>query len=201
MATPARDANGHFLKRDSLQPKQLADGVTGDAGSGAQQNVGSGERIVDPSQLDAQRDAQRAAPESDTGKRGRGRPAGSKGKGKEGQSQEKLAVDGGKLDLDSLNFTLFFAHELLAKASKTPEIALTETEAKTMATCAHNVMKHYNITASQKAIDWGNLVLTGVIVYGGKFHAINERQARERAEVKKERAEASAPFNLTPIHG
>lgn len=85
---------------------------------------------------------------------------------------------------------------MLAKATKTPEWSLTEDESKTMASRVTAVMQHYNIKASQKAIDWGNLLLTGGLMYGGKIHAVNERHKAERA-AKKENANAIArPFGL-----
>lgn len=63
-----------------------------------------------------------------------------------------------------------------------------------MATAAMNVMQHYNIKASQKAVDWGNLVLTCTIIYGGKFHALNERVKAEKLAKKNSALRHAAPF-------
>jgi len=190
MVEVPRASNGKFVSKSERAAIETGGSVTALNGGASQQDVGIAETVVDPSKISGGNDNG-----SDAGKRGPGRPKGS-GRKEENKAQEKLAVAGGNLDLDSLNFTLFYAHALLAKAARTPEIALDETEAKTLATSAMNVMQHYNIKASQKAIDWGNLVLTMGIVYGGKFHAISERQKAERAAKKAEREATNAPFNL-----
>lgn len=77
---------------------------------------------------------------------------------------------------------------------KTPELALDEQEAKSMATAAMNVMQHYNIKASQKAIDWGNLLFTCVIIYGGKIHKAGERIAADKKAKKAAKEAVAAPF-------
>lgn len=187
MATPARDENGKFLKGVAGQPNGAGAIDTANAGTVANDDDGKIDGIVNPAELDGQRDTERAASGTEPGKRGRGRPP------KQKQEQRKVE-NPARLDLDSLNFTLFYAHSLLAKATNTPELMLDETEAKSMAAAAMNVMQHYNIRASQKAVDWGNLVVTMCIVYGGKFHAINERQKAEKQAKKEAAGKVAAPF-------
>lgn len=176
MAETTRASNGKFVSKSPRESQPIEGIITGDdtiiTGSGVKLDQGT----VNPTDIDRQRDTGSGPGQA---KRGPGRPAGS-GKKEEGKPKTEA-----KLDLNSLNFTLFFAHELLAKATKTPEIALDELEAKRMAECCMNVMQHYNIKASQKAIDWGNLILTGGIIYAGKFNAIKTRQNAE-AKAKKE---------------
>lgn len=189
MADIKRGANGHFIKRaegESGNPVKLD---TGNAGVEQPAVSGIAESLVDPASAGRKGDGE-------SSRRGPGRPKkDGTGTGKETQ-KEKLAVNPGKVDLDSLNFTLFYAHELLAKAARTPEIALDKDEARRMAESAMNVMQHYNIKASQKAIDWGNLVLTMSIIYGGKFHAISERQKHERAAKAADQQKVREPYGL-----
>lgn len=191
MASPARNEHGHFIKR--TQGESQSDGIVPavDDGSAAPETNGETITVVNPADA-----ARRNDTGSEPGKRKAGRPVGS-GK-KEKPEKEKLAVDHGaapgKIDLDSLNFTLFYAHSLLAKATKTPELELDKEEARSISTACMNVMQHYNIKASQKAIDWCNLLLTLTIVYGGKFHAVSERQNKERAQRKAGVERDVAPF-------
>ncbi len=63
-----------------------------------------------------------------------------------------------------------------------------------MADACMNVMRHYNISASQKAIDWGNLLLTMGLVYGNKFYAVNERRKAEKAAKKAASNAVTGPF-------
>lgn len=188
MAETTRGENGKFVSKSA--PK--SDGINGidtanDAsGEGSDNILPTGK--IDPAEIDS---AAASGRETVGGKRKPGRPAGS------GKKEERKIETPGKLDLDSLNFTLFYAHSLLAKVSNTPEIALDESEAKTLAASAMNVMQHYNIKASQKAIDWGNFVLTAGILYAGKFHAISVRKESEKKAKKESSNVAVSPFGLS----
>ncbi len=193
MATGTRGANGKFVKGTTGEP--IGAGVIDtDFIAGTESGPDGGpEIVIDP----AAASAERRGDNSDgpgAAKRGRGRPAGS-GKKEKPETQARPEISG-KLDLDSLNFTLFYAHALLAKATKTPELELDETEAKTLAQSAMNVMNHYNIKASQKAIDWGNFLLTAGIIYGGKLHAVSERHALAKRGKQEESQSVVAPFGF-----
>lgn len=69
---------------------------------------------------------------------------------------------------------------MLAHAIKTPELALTKEESEQMATAAANVARHYDVRASEKAIDWANLCLALGVCYGTRFVAISSRKKEER---------------------
>ncbi|HEY1410802.1 MAG TPA: hypothetical protein VGF36_01615 [Rhodopila sp.] len=45
-------------------------------------------------------------------------------------------------------------HVQLARLTDTPELAMSEADAKTLAGAAQNVLRHYSIAATQKAVDW-----------------------------------------------
>lgn len=107
------------------------------------------------------------------------------------------------MDLSSLNFTIFYAHKMLAAGSGLPELELSQAESDALATSAQNVMKHYNIKTSQKTVDWANLLMTMGVVYGGRISQINERSKREKRERRaaaqaEVEAHAAAPFGLSP---
>jgi hypothetical protein len=70
---------------------------------------------------------------------------------------------------------------MLAAICKTPELELGKEESENLANATANVAKHYDITASEKALDWGNLCLTLGVVYGPRFVMINARRKEERA--------------------
>lgn len=194
MVEVQRGANGKFAKQTSGEPQPIGAGDTGNSSEKPSGNVNGDTIIVDTKAIDAAADADRRQPD---GKRGRGRPPGS---GKKEETQTRPAAQG-KLDLNSLNFTLFYAHSTLALATKTPELALTEEEAKNLSTACMNVMQHYNIKASQKAIDWGNLLLTAGLLYGGKIYRISERKDAEKKTARATSDNANAAFGLAPAHG
>lgn len=205
MATPARDANGHFLKRAGAGPETIDGDDTLAAGSAENADNGEPVPLINPAEIIGNRGGDTGSDTgSDTGggKRKAGWPKGKKrGAGKEGKTAENLAVTPGRIDLDSLNFTLFYAHSIIAKATKNPELELERDECKNLSDACMNVMQHYNIKASQKAIDWGNLLLTMTLTYGSKIHAINERKNAERAKRRAESAQAMAPFGLGAANG
>lgn len=195
MAEIARANNGKFVSRAAQAANGTIGSITGDVSESPGADPIGPQTTVNPAEIErnaAGRGTGSDESDAGTGKRGRGRPAGSGNK----KEEQKRPETSGKLDLDSLNFTLFYAHSLLAKATKTPELELDKTEAETLAKSAMNVMQHYNIKASQKAIDWGNLLLTMVIIYGGKFHAVHARQEASKKAKREDSNAGLQPFNL-----
>lgn len=192
MAETARANDGKFSKRSASETASLNGVDPAIAGIKPPADAGIDQATIDPTAIDRERDAAQNGSGPGDAKRGRGRPAGS------GKKEEKQAgaAQPAKLDLDSINFTLFYAHEILAKITSTPEFALDEYEAKKLAGAALNVMQHYNIKTSQKAIDWGNLLLTGGLIYGAKYHAANTRILAEKKAHKESREAGLQPFNL-----
>lgn len=74
---------------------------------------------------------------------------------------------------------------MLAAISKTPELALSENESEQLASAAAGVARHYNISASQKALDWGNFALVLGVMYGPRFVMITQRHKDERQEKRQ----------------
>jgi hypothetical protein len=90
-------------------------------------------------------------------------------------------------------------HELLAKATRCPEIAFDEKESETVGNAFMNVLRHYDVKPQQKATDWINLVMCLSIVYGGRYSKITSRHAQERKDKKAALAEqnaGAAPFGI-----
>jgi hypothetical protein len=77
---------------------------------------------------------------------------------------------------------LLSVHLGIAALTKTPEMALDQTEAHLMAEATARVARHYPVLnrISDKAIDHGNLVTVLVGIYGTRVAAIRLRQAAER---------------------
>ena len=81
-------------------------------------------------------------------------------------------------------------HVHVATLTQTPEIALTEQEAGTFLRAVENVLKHYPVNASQKALDWGALMFVAGSIYLPRAFAI----ARRRKEAEKERSKEATVF-------
>lgn len=112
--------------------------------------------------------------------RKRGRPFGSVNR----KSTASVPV---AVDLSGLTGILLAAHELVAKTTGHPELALSAPEAQSLTKCAENVARHYGIQASQKALDWAALVMTAGGIYGLRATAISMKQrktAKDAAESK-----------------
>lgn len=69
---------------------------------------------------------------------------------------------------------------LLAKAAKIPELQLDEDEAKKLADATANVARHYNISVSQKTLDWSNFVTAISSIYGTRLFVIGKRKREEK---------------------
>jgi hypothetical protein len=71
-------------------------------------------------------------------------------------------------------------HALLAVSLSAPELNLTEHETKVLAENIAAVGKHYDLVASQKSIDWFNLIMACTTIYGTRIIAIGKRSAGTR---------------------
>jgi hypothetical protein len=87
----------------------------------------------------------------------------------------------GSIDVNSVQFALTGIHALLAAGMAAPELELTETEAETVAKNIVAVTRHYDLQQTAKATDWGNLVVSLGVVYGGRLIRISSRKKAEKA--------------------
>lgn len=91
---------------------------------------------------------------------------------------------------------LLSTHAMLAGMTRTPEFALDQKEAKSVAEALANVSRHYDVSVSAKALDWTNLIMALGMVYGTRVFAIRNRRMNERAERAK--PVGPAPMEVDP---
>jgi len=78
---------------------------------------------------------------------------------------------------------LLAIHLTLAAVAATPELALSQDEARAIAAAASNVSRHYDMRTSQKVMDWGMLGVTVAGVYGPRVAImVNKRRAAEQRQ-------------------
>lgn len=107
---------------------------------------------------------------------------------------------GNPLSVNSVEFALTGIHALLAAGLAAPELELKEAEAKTVAENIVAVARHYDLQQTAKATDWGNLIVSLGIVYGGRVIAITTRTNREAAARRASGAPMGVVVNTAPSH-
>lgn len=85
-------------------------------------------------------------------------------------------------------------HALLAQRTQTPELELTEEEAKGFMTAVQNVARHYSVQTTQKGLDIAAMFGIVGTMYGPRIMAIRFRKAREDAERN------AGPVSLGAVH-
>lgn len=71
---------------------------------------------------------------------------------------------------------------MLAQATETPELELSEDEGKSFMKAAQSVMRHYSVQTTQKTLDWISFVGVTVSIYAPRVAAIGFRKRKERDE-------------------
>lgn len=87
-------------------------------------------------------------------------------------------------------------HVMLAERTQTPELAITEDEGKAFMEAAQNVMRHYSVETTQKALDWTAFVGVAAGMYMPRIAAVGMR--KRTGGKPRAKANAAAP-NVTPI--
>lgn len=84
------------------------------------------------------------------------------------------------MDLSGIGGVLVGIHGMLANMTATPELAIDISEGQSLANAAGNVMRHYGVKTTQKAVDW--FALFGVLggVYATRAVAIGNRKRMEK---------------------
>ena len=157
------------------------DGDGGDSGSGGGGTDSAGERF-DPT-IHVSPD-KRNANGSYTKKRGR-RPGGSSNSSRSGNSG-RAGEASYKAGVDTLATCLMIVHAGIASVSKTPELALEEDEADSLAKATANVLQEFDIAPNPKVQAVVGLVVTSGTIYGSKIYLIRERKKEERNERQTE---------------
>ena len=151
------------------------------SGSGGTDGLGTGERF-DPT-IHVSPD-KRNADGRYTKKRGRkaggsSSATGSRGSGRTSEASYKAGVD-------TLATCLMIVHAGIASVSKTPELALEEDEADSLAKATANVLQEFDIAPNPKVQAVVGLVVTSGTIYGSKIYLIRERKKEERNERQTE---------------
>jgi len=95
---------------------------------------------------------------------------------------------------------------MLAMQTQTPELAMSEMEGDQFMKAAQKVLRHYNIEAQQKTIDWVAFMSCVAQIYGTRAIAIAARRKQEAAKNKPASAEIHPfpnlhmPPNYSPPH-
>ena len=109
-----------------------------------------------------------------------GKPRGSRSGTGSARSSTKAT-----LDIDGVSALLVLIHKALAERSGVRDEngiliwEISSAEGNALAQAANNVIRHYDIAASQKMIDWGAAVTTALAVYAPRLAATVE--ARDRS--------------------
>lgn len=69
---------------------------------------------------------------------------------------------------------------MLSERVGVPEIAMEMSEGEQLAQAAQNVLRHYPVETTQKALDWGVAFCTVGMIYGNRFGAYMLRRAAEK---------------------
>jgi hypothetical protein len=64
----------------------------------------------------------------------------------------------------------------VSRLSGNPELEITEADGKAFLTAAQNVLRHYPLVASQKAVDWAAFAFTASFIYVPRAVAIAHRR-------------------------
>lgn len=71
-------------------------------------------------------------------------------------------------------------HHQVAQLTGNPELAISEADGQAFLGSLQNVLRHYPLTASQKALDWAAFAFTASFIYVPRAAAVQKRQ-REQA--------------------
>ena len=104
---------------------------------------------------------------------------------------------GNSASLDALTNTLIIVHAAVSTATKTPELAIEETEAKSLAGAVANVLEEFDIQPDPKVQAIVGLIIAAGSVYGPRMYLIRERQKAQRKT--KEKPSEVIPFG--PVGG
>lgn len=84
-------------------------------------------------------------------------------------------------------------HSVLAHVTNSPELFIAPEEGDALAKAAQNVMRHYNVEASQKAIDWAALGMVAIGIYAPRIVAIAARRRATQSPPEHTNGAGDAP--------
>jgi hypothetical protein len=144
-------------------------------GNGSAPDSTSGSDTIDPKLIDELRDEAETAPDDSPG----GAGAGS-GPVKRRRRRRNTAEAPASLSVEGIEGVLLTIHVMLASMTQTPELVLSEPEAKAYAVAVANVARHYpSFPITAELQDWLALGLVIVRVYSTRAIAIGIRKRRK----------------------
>lgn len=120
----------------------------------------------------------------------RGRKPGGGGNGTRASGSAKSAAKDNQ-SVKGLEKLLVSLHMMAAAATKTPELAIDNSEAAMMASAISAVQSHYDFDVSAEVTIWVNLITATAAVYGPRAVTIYNRKKKER-EKKRPLASVSS---------
>lgn len=121
--------------------------------------------------------------------RKRGRKAGS-GSGGSGSSRKASNLADATA---TLSRTFLMLHLGISAATKTPEMALDQSEADLLAEATVNVLREFDIKPDPKVEAVFGLIIAAGTVYGPRFYLVKMRQKTEAAEANVGRTQTYEP--------
>lgn len=95
--------------------------------------------------------------------------------------------------ISSLGGVLYLIHSTLSEVTKTPELELSEDEAKNVAQAAEELASQYEIAASEKQRAWFQFISVCAAVYGSRAIAIGRRVSTKKNEKKQSVIQTEEP--------
>jgi hypothetical protein len=95
------------------------------------------------------------------------------------------------LDIDGVSALLVIIHKAVAERSQVRDESgiliweIAKSEGDALALAANNVIRHYDIAATQKMIDWGAAVTTALAVYAPRLAAHVDARQKTMPHVEK----------------
>jgi hypothetical protein len=88
-------------------------------------------------------------------------------------------------------------HAQVAQLSGNPELAISEDDGRAFLGSLQNVLRHYPITASQKALDWAAFAFTASFIYVPRFAAVQKRNHERPGNPPPPMSEGVGSFRFT----
>jgi hypothetical protein len=144
------------------------------SGDGSDANGTSGSPVVDPKHIDELRDEAETAPDDSPGSGAGSAPI------KRRRRRRTAPEAPTSLSVEGIEGVLLTIHIMLASMTQTPELVLSEPEAKAYAVAVANVARHYpSFPITAELQDWLALGLVIVRVYSTRAIAIGIRKKRK----------------------
>jgi hypothetical protein len=87
-------------------------------------------------------------------------------------------------------------HAQIAHLTSNPELAISEADGHAFLGAAQNVLRHYPLTASQKALDWAAFAFTASFIYVPRFAAVQKRSHEQTPPAPPPMAAGAQSFHF-----